>query len=85
MELHLKQVNSYWAVTAEKDGVERLHFISPLGRPAAQRIYRALLDDLNRFGDDCILFSDLPVVYHRARFGVLFHFVNEPIRIWDES
>ena len=83
MNIHLKEVNGHWAVTAEKEGVERLHFISPLGRPAAQRIYRALLDDLSRFGDDCIPFTELPVVYHRARFGVLFHFVNEPVR--DES
>ena len=83
MNIHLKEVNGQWAVTAEKDGVERLHFISPLGRPAALRIFRALLDDLSRFGDDCIPFTELPVVYHRARFGVLFHFVNEPVR--DES
>ena len=83
MEIHLKEVNGHWAVTAEKEGVERLHFISPLGRAAAQRIYRALLDDLGR--NDCIPFTELPVVYHRVRFGVLLHFVNEPIRMWDES
>jgi len=83
MNIHLKEVNGHWAVTAEKEGVERLYFISPLGRPAAQRIYRALLDDLSR--NDFIPFTELPVVYHRARFGVLFHFVNEPIRMWDES